>query len=261
MMQETEMTDIKEETPAAVPLDDIEDDEDEETKKKRNRERSFWTKLWQGLAAASLAVNLAAMVIVGSGITIAMGVIACIVAPVVIKQQMDLQDTDTLRRVQNQLRHEVNKLQTENTRLHISVDELETQVNKLQETEGKLKAITDEQETNVDSFVALVKDNQLIIDEMKKVVKGNVLQDIMSIVFQSDLDQSCSISEQEVHVLELRMKVDPRVNVNEENLREAMKAHGGTMSVSDLVKDFYDDETPEDQRIFTLVEEEIVKKK
>ncbi len=37
----------------------------------------------------------------------------------------------------------------------------------------------------------------------------------MSIVFQSDLDQSCSISEQEVHVLELRMKVDPRVNVNE----------------------------------------------
>lgn len=95
MMQETEMTDVKEETPAAVPLDDIEDDEDEETKKKRNRERSFWTKLWQGLAAASLAVNLAAMVIVGSGITIAMGVIACIVAPVVIKQQMDLQDTDS----------------------------------------------------------------------------------------------------------------------------------------------------------------------
>ncbi len=97
--------------------------------------------------------------------------------------------------------------------------------------------------------------------KQQKVVKGNVLQDIMSIVFQSDLDQSCSISEQEVHVLELRMKVDPRVNVNEENLREAMKAHGGTMSVSDLVKDFYDDETPEDQRIFTLVEEEIVKKK
>jgi hypothetical protein len=95
MMQETEMTDVKEETPVAVPLDDIEDDEDEETKKKRNRERSFWTKLWQGLAAASLALNLAAMVIVGSGITIAMGVIACVVAPVVIKQQMDLQDTDS----------------------------------------------------------------------------------------------------------------------------------------------------------------------
>lgn len=95
MMQETELTEVKEETPAAVPLRDIEDEEDEETKKKRDRERSFWTKLWQGLAASSLAVNIAAMALIGSGVTIAMGVIACIVAPVVIKQQMDLQDTDS----------------------------------------------------------------------------------------------------------------------------------------------------------------------
>jgi len=34
-----------------------------------------------------------------------------------------------LRRVQNLLRHDVNKLQAENTQLHISVDELETKVN------------------------------------------------------------------------------------------------------------------------------------
>lgn len=34
-----------------------------------------------------------------------------------------------LRRVQNLLRHEVNKLQAENTKLHVSIDELETQVN------------------------------------------------------------------------------------------------------------------------------------
>lgn len=34
-----------------------------------------------------------------------------------------------LRRVQNMLRHEVNKLQAENTKLHVSIDELETQVN------------------------------------------------------------------------------------------------------------------------------------
>lgn len=80
----------------------------------------------------------------------------------------------------------------------------------------------------------------------------------MSIVLQSDLDQSCSISEQEVQILELRMKSDPRVNVNSENLRKAMKSQGGTMSVAELVKDFYND-TPEEERIFSIVEEEIVK--
>lgn len=82
----------------------------------------------------------------------------------------------------------------------------------------------------------------------------------MSIVLQSDLDQSCSISEQEIQILELRFKTDPRVDVNEDNLREALKSQGGTMSISALVKDFYDDETPEEQRLFILKEEAIVKK-
>jgi len=130
-------------------------------------------------------------------------------------------------------------------------------VNELQETEMKLKAITDVQEVNIDSF-ALVKENQVIIDEMKEIVKGDALQDIMSIVLQSDLDQSCSISEQEVEILKLRLETDPRVNVNGDNLCDAMKAQGGTMSISALIKDFYND-TPEEERIFTLVEEEIVK--
>jgi len=97
MMEETELTEVK---PPASPLSDLEreaDIEDEETKRKREREKSLWTKIWQGLAAGSLAVNIAAMVIVGSGVTIAMGVIACLVAPVVIKQQNDLQDTDSER--------------------------------------------------------------------------------------------------------------------------------------------------------------------
>ena len=80
----------------------------------------------------------------------------------------------------------------------------------------------------------------------------------MSIVLQSDLDQSCSISEQEVQILKLRLDTDPRVKVNEKNLRDAMKSQGGTISVSALVKDFFND-TPEEERIFTLVEEEIVK--
>jgi hypothetical protein len=96
MTEEVEITEV---VPPKKPLADIDveddDDEDEDTKKKRDMERSFWTKLWLGLAAASIAMNIAAMVIYGGGITIAMGVIACVVGPIVIKQQMDLQDTDS----------------------------------------------------------------------------------------------------------------------------------------------------------------------
>jgi uncharacterized membrane protein len=95
MTREVEMNEV---VPPKEALSDIkveEDDEDEDTKKKRDIERSLWTKIWQGLAAASIAMNIAAMVIYGGVATIVMGVIACVVGAIVIKQQMDLQDTDS----------------------------------------------------------------------------------------------------------------------------------------------------------------------
>jgi hypothetical protein len=224
--EEVEMTEVVPPKKALTDIDVNDDDEDEETKKKRDMERSFWTKLWQGLAAASIAVNIAAMVIYGGVATIVMGVIACVVGAIVIKVQMDLQDTDcessalccvqqsgankccahvllccyassptALRRLQNMLRHEVNRLQEENSKLHESVNELETKVtayvivvhqislrsmldlyreltffpfcNRLKGSEEKLTAITSEQGTNVDQLVGLVRENQEILDEMK----------------------------------------------------------------------------------------------
>ena len=79
------------------PLQDviyIDDAEDEDTKKRRDLEKSFWTRLWQGIAGASFGLNVAAIVIEGSAVAIIMGAIACATAPVVFKRQMDLQDTD-----------------------------------------------------------------------------------------------------------------------------------------------------------------------
>jgi len=58
-------------------------------------ERLLWTRIWQGVAGASLAVNLAAMVIVSSAVAIVAGIIACLIAPVVIYLQFQLQDTDS----------------------------------------------------------------------------------------------------------------------------------------------------------------------
>jgi hypothetical protein len=40
-----------------------EDGVDEDTKRKRSLERTLWTRIWQGLAAASIVVNIVAMAI------------------------------------------------------------------------------------------------------------------------------------------------------------------------------------------------------
>jgi hypothetical protein len=90
-------TDVETPPPHKAPLKSLklaEDDEDEDTKRKKKIERTFWTRLWQGIAGASLGINVAAMAIEGSAVTIAAGVVACVIAPFVIKRQMDLQDTD-----------------------------------------------------------------------------------------------------------------------------------------------------------------------
>jgi hypothetical protein len=76
-----------------VEMDD--DDLDEETQRKHDREKDFWTKLWQGVAIGCFGLNIAAIAVYQSAVVIVMGIIAIIVSPVVFKRQMDLQDTDS----------------------------------------------------------------------------------------------------------------------------------------------------------------------
>lgn len=91
-----------EETPSAKPavgkpLEEIQEDmdsDDEETKAKKSRERTFWTRLWQGLAGGSIGLAIAAIAIEQSVLPIVAGIIAVIVGAAVIKFQFDLQDTD-----------------------------------------------------------------------------------------------------------------------------------------------------------------------
>ena len=59
-------------------------------------ERTVYTRIWQGIAIASFAINLSAMIIVDESVIILIaGIVACIIAPVVIYLQFRIQDTDS----------------------------------------------------------------------------------------------------------------------------------------------------------------------
>lgn len=59
-------------------------------------ERTIYTRIWQGIAITSFAINLAAMIIVDeSVIMIVAGIVACLIAPVVVYLQFQIQDTDS----------------------------------------------------------------------------------------------------------------------------------------------------------------------
>jgi hypothetical protein len=58
-------------------------------------ERTIYTRIWQGIAIASFAVNITAMIIEESIIIFVAGIVACMIAPIVIVLQFQLQDTDS----------------------------------------------------------------------------------------------------------------------------------------------------------------------
>jgi hypothetical protein len=91
---ETEMV------PTKTPLADVEaqqlsiEEEDEETKKKRQTERTFWTRIWQGTAIACVILNLVAIGIETSAVCFISGIVALVVSAAVFVFQKELQDTD-----------------------------------------------------------------------------------------------------------------------------------------------------------------------
>jgi Skp family chaperone for outer membrane proteins len=138
-------------------------------------ERTVYTRIWQGFAATTLAVNLAAIIIEESAVMIVAGTIACCVAVVVIVLQFKIQDTDTLRMVQNALRKEVNRLNEENKKLATEVKELDVQVQRVQEEESKLETITKQQGINSETFLQLISENRSTLVELKVSMQHTTL--------------------------------------------------------------------------------------
>ena len=75
-----------------APLPDLEANREEEGP---CGERTLWTRLWQGMAGASIVVNILSMAIEGSSVAIVAGIFAVLVGPIVIVRQFKLQNTDS----------------------------------------------------------------------------------------------------------------------------------------------------------------------
>lgn len=57
------------------------------------------------------------------------------------------------------------------------------------------------------------------------------------ILLTVDRNSDYQIEERETHELVMRMRIDPRVSINEENLKKKLEAHGGSISIRDLSKE------------------------
>lgn len=136
-----------------------------------------------------------------------------------------------------------------------------TQDHRLKGSETKLESIAQSQGSNVSSLVSLVKENGVIQKQMmvsidrsqgllltecllanmaarlQDITKAETLQRLFEAILQSDRDVNFKITEAEVQELVIRLKVDPRVEVNQGTLQGRLASAGGELSIRDLTEE------------------------
>jgi hypothetical protein len=156
--------------------------------------------------------------------------------------------------VQNGLREDVNRFSVQNVILSTSVDELKVQVFCLSETEQRLKDLTKQQDLNVKSLVGLVGESKQITEQMKKVIRLDVIAELIDVVLKGEKDESGDFSNKEIKRLVVYTRGLPAVKVNEEMLENAIRRDRSIFALMNLVLDIYRRGNQEGDQIFMIDE-------
>lgn len=204
-------------------------------------------------ATATIGTSVAAMALVGSPIVIAAGVLSSLMGPYVYFQQKSLKEIQALKETQAAVEKEVGELGNQNNRLEDVVKNLTGTVGKLEDVEAALDVITQTQGQSVEEFREQIEENKKILAKMESNLKGNVLQNMLSVIVRCDKDGDFTIDPDELEDLIARMKEIHGVTVYEDRFREKVKASGGSLrAVMDVVRTLLMDEDNTDDPIFTL---------
>jgi len=207
------------------------------------------------LCLACFTIQITAMAIETSAIVIVAAIFGIFWVPVVFVRQRQLKKMQSLREVHNKIREEVNKLQDENKILQGNIDELDTQVEGLEHVEKKVKDITERQGYNVKNLILMVKENGSILKDIKKLVKADFRQQILTTVLRSDRDCDMTIQDKEIDMLLLRLKHQRGIVINEVKFRDALVSKEGSISaIMSFLRETEDQDDIEDKNAIISVD-------
>jgi glutaredoxin 2 len=197
-----------------------------------------------GSAVAAAIIEQSIIVIIGA-------ILSSIIGPYCYYQQTKLTDIRTLQETKTAITEQVNQLKIENQRLVQNITNLTTSVDRLEDIEQALSVLTTTQGQSIEAFQKQVTDNQVILQQMKKNVQANVLQNLLSVVLRSDTNQDMIMNEVEISTLIRRLQNISGVQVNEIKFREAIQNQSIT-SIMNIIKNLLRPDIPENERIFTF---------
>ena len=160
-----------------------------------------------------------------------------------------------LRTIMNQIREDVNDLAEENEVLVGNNDRLEDALGPLKKTQKKLAKIAKKNGTQVNKLQQLVRENQRCMYETHILMKLDIKQTLMGVIFDADQNEDGIFSDKELRRLKTRFKNMPAVVLNEKIFDKKLKHNRRINAVLDLVLLIQDETVKSKKKPLTIDEE------
>jgi len=184
---------------------------------------------------AGVVVSAGAMVLSPAIVIFVMGGVCIANVPYAAIKEKQIGKTPSLRAMNNKLREDANNLEDEVDVLAEEINLLEPEADRAAALEEELRGIADKQQVNVEKLVDLVKENEMILAQMRDNLRQRIVQDIITIVMKSDRDNDLTIDKSEAKTLALRIRLSLQEYGVEFDSEKFLKAIGSKPSVPSVI--------------------------
>jgi hypothetical protein len=181
------------------------------------------------LALVSMITALTSMVIASGFFVNCAGVLAIALGPYSYWQQRNITDIKTLQETHEALVREVDHLGSENERLKGVIGDLTGSVDKLEGIEDTFDQISEMNIQSIGDFKEQVEESKLILGMMKTNLKASALQNVITVVLNSDNDGDYTFCNTEVETLIDNLKAINGLEMDEMKFRSVISVNDGSV--------------------------------
>jgi len=184
-------------------------------------------------------VSLGSAVVAPEAAVFVMAAIFIVNMPYSAYKEFRIIKLPALRQLNNKLREDADHLELAADALAEEMQDLQPEAERATVVEEKLKAIAAERRVDADKVIAMVKENERIISEMKDNLRQRIVQDVLRIVVTSDEDKDQRFHNVELKRLVLRIQVEMQaygVEFDEEKFYKIMSKDPSVSETMQIVK-------------------------
>lgn len=133
---------------------------------------------------------------------------------------------------------------------------------RLEGVEEELLGIAEAAQTNVNRLVEINNEYRELNAKIKKNLERSVVQQVLTVVVQSDANKDFTIGKQELEMLVMRLKMIKGIEFDEANFRKAVSMDAdGVVHLAEtmaVLRNLMDDSVAEEDNIFHLKPETLL---